>query len=257
MGRVEVPTRQHGPEAYVPAEPDEEDWPPPGREAVIEQARRARSEEAGLAVDDATLERVADAVMDPAYPARGSFFTAEECAELEGSAGLNERIAAIETYLRRHPDIHGGLWVGWRDGRRTVYVGIAGDAEPHRAALSELGGDRIALEAAPRTLGELDALRDRIDADRPALRVAGFEVAGLGVDPQRGVVDVQVIGGRDAAAAEQELAARYGEAAAVEWLGPSSFREVPHPFGSWTSEGRLVRVFFGLDHTASAAAPLA
>jgi hypothetical protein len=59
---------------------------------------------------------------------------------------------------------------------------------------------------------------------------------------------VQLAGGRDAAAAERHFRARYGEAVAIEWVGPSRLREEPHPFGSWTSEGRLLRVFFGLDH---------
>jgi hypothetical protein len=62
------------------------------------------------------------------------------------------------------------------------------------------------------------------------------------------VVKVQLIGGADEAPATVLLGARYGDAVAVDWLGSQPHREVPHPFGSWMSEGRRIRVFFGLDH---------
>ena len=34
---------------------------------------------------------------------------------------------------------------------------------------------------------------------------------------------------------------------AVTWLGPSRRREVAQPFGSWTSDGCRLRVFYGLE----------
>jgi hypothetical protein len=68
------------------------------------------------------------------------------------------------------------------------------------------------------------------------------------------VVKVQLIGAADEAPATVLLGARYGDAVAVDWLGSQPHREVPHPFGSWMSEGRQIRVFFGLDHTVSSAA---
>jgi hypothetical protein len=275
MGLVEVPSRVHGPEAFVPPEPDadgEDDWPPASREAAIEQARQVRLEEGGLPIDDATLERVADAVMDPEYPVPGAYYTAEELADderveeagsvpwgvvynvAEGPAdeerldeGHHGPFEAVDEYLRGHPEINGGTRLGWRDGQRTLFVGLVGDAEAHKAPLLQCGDERVAFEQVPRTVRELETLADRIIDDRTVLQAAGFDLMEIGRDPQRGVVHVALVGGRDAAVAMGYFAGRYGDAVAVEWLGPSQYREVPHPFGSWASEGRLIRVFFGLD----------
>jgi hypothetical protein len=153
----------------------------------------------------------------------------------------------VDEYLRRHPEIDGVTRLGWRDGRRMLFVGLVGDAEAHETPLLEIGAGRVALERVPRTVRELEALADRIVDDRTVLRAAGFELMEIGSDPQRGVVHVELVGGRNAASARDHLARRYGDAVAVEWLGPSEYCEVAHPFGSWTSEGRLIRVFFGLD----------
>lgn len=276
MRSVETPSREHEPEAYVPPEPDaagEDDWPPASRELAIEYARQGRLEEGGLPIDDATLERVADAVMDPEYPVPGGYYTAEELAdderveearsvpwgvvvdgaqELTVKERVNQRdddpFRAVGDYLRGHPEINGGTRLGWRDGRRTLFVGLVGDAEAHKAPLLEIGGGRVVFERVPRTVTELEAVRERLRAERKLLEAEGFRPLVVSTDHERGVVDVDLVGGSDAAAAESYFAARYGDAVAVRWLGPSRHREVPHPFGSWTSEGRLLRVFFGLDH---------
>jgi hypothetical protein len=158
------------------------------------------------------------------------------------------RGSAVDAYLRRHPEIDGGTRAGWRDGRRTVIVGLVGDAEAHKAPLLAIGGGRVAFESVPRTVCELKELAGRVADDRTTLQEAGYDLLGIHTDPQRGVVPVSVVGGGDAAAAHAHFAERYGDAVDVEWLGPSRRREVPHPFGSWTCEGLLIRVFFGLDH---------
>jgi hypothetical protein len=277
MRCVEVPSHQEWPEAYVPPALNadgEDDWPPASRKVAIEEARQMRLEE-GLPIDDATLERAADAAMDPEYPVPGAYFTAEELADDErmeegGSVpwtgvvydvadaeeladepreapARDDLLGMVDEYLRGHPEIDGGTRLGWRDGRRTLFIGLVGDAEAHKARLLEIGGERVAFEHVPRTVRELRALANRIVDDRTVLEEAGFDLISVGSDPQRGVVDVRLVGGRDAAPARDYLARRYGDAVAVEWLGPSRDREVPHPFGSWTSEGRLLRVFFGLD----------
>jgi hypothetical protein len=276
MNCVEAPSPQHEPRAYVPRDPDadrEDDWPPASRELAIEYARQGRLEEGGLPIDDATLERVADAVMDPDYPVPGAYYTAEELADderiEEGSSvpwgvvyAMAEELAddervdegddgpfgAVDEYLRGHPEIDGGTRLGWRDGRRTLFVGLVGDAEAHEAPLLEIGGGRVAFERVPRTVTELEAVRERLRAEWKLLEAAGFQPLVISTDRERGVVEIDLVGGPDAAAAEDYFAGRYGDVVAVRWLGPSRHREVPHPFGSWTSEGRLVRVFFGLDH---------
>lgn len=276
MRSVETPCREHGPEAYVPPDPDaagEDDWPPASRELAIEYARQGRLEEGGLPIDDATLERAADAMMDPEYPVPGAYYTAEELADDErmeegrsvpwgvlcdGAKGLanDERVderdddplRAVDKYLRRHPEINGGTRLGWRDGRRTLFVGLVGDADAHKAPLLQIGGGRVAFERVPRTVTELEAVRERLRAEWTQLEAAGFRPLVITTDRERGVVDMELVGGSDAAAAENYFAEQYGDTVAVRWLGPSRHREAPHPFGSWTSEGRLIRVFFGLDH---------
>jgi hypothetical protein len=80
------------------------------------------------------------------------------------------------------------------------------------------------------------------------LAAAGLEFWSISPHPERGVVHVLVAGGRDERAAAGFFAARYGPAVEVWWWGPTWLREVPHPFASWTSEGRRIRVFFGIDH---------
>jgi hypothetical protein len=243
-----MPSGVSEPEAYVPpdAEPGRAfEWPPASRAIAIERARRARLEEGGLPVDDATLERVADMVMDPGYRLPGLYYTAEEADDEVG----DDVRAAVRAYLNRYPGIDGGVRLGWRDGRRTLFVGIVGDPGTHRTALARIGGGRVCVEPRrPRTVTELQAIAERIAADRQELRAAGFQVPLLWPDPDRGVVTVQLIGGSDKAAASESFARRYGDAVAVEWLGPHPLREVAQPFGSWVSEDRRIRVFFGLDH---------
>jgi hypothetical protein len=156
----------------------------------------------------------------------------------------------VAEYLDARPAINGGVEFGWRDGRQALFVGIVGDLEPHRAPLTHMGGDRIVLETRPRTVGELDAIAERLAADVPELAAAGLEIEPRGIwpPPGRGVVRVSVVGGADEPAVAKLFAARYGAALDVVWLGPSRLREVPRAFGSWTGEGRRVRVFFGIDH---------
>jgi hypothetical protein len=64
-------------------------WPPPTRAIAKARACEARTRERGLAVDDATLERVTDVIMDPAYEDVGLYYTAEERDD-ELPIGLSE-----------------------------------------------------------------------------------------------------------------------------------------------------------------------
>src|SRR4051812_7411845 len=145
----------------------------------------------------------------PAWP------PAKPCAD----EVADDRREAVDAYLRRHPEIDGGLRVGWRDGRRTLYVALVGEAAAHEDRLRELAGERIAFEHVPRTVTELEAVTDRLVADVPELGAAGFELLGLVPDHRRGAVEAEVVGGPDAAAAEQYFAGRYGDAVRVRWLG--------------------------------------
>lgn len=242
---MDAPSPQEEPEAYVPAAAGADVWwPPASRAAAIEQARRARLDEGGLPVDGPTLERVADAVLDPSYELPGLFYTPEEAAD----EVPDEVLAAVDDYFRRHPGIAGGQRIGWRDGRATLFVGIVGDSSAHADAVAKLSAGRATVESRIRTEGELEALATRIVDDEAELQQAGFEPLVISADPSEGVVEVEMVGGADEAAAREFVASRYGPAVRIEWLGPSVLREAPHPFGSWTSESLQIRVFFGLDH---------
>jgi hypothetical protein len=100
MQGMDTPRGVREPEAYLPPAPDadrERYWPPSTRALAIEWARRARLQERGLAVDDAMLERVADAVVDAAYvPAA---FRAENREDVLPPSLRN----AVQDYLIRHP----------------------------------------------------------------------------------------------------------------------------------------------------------
>jgi hypothetical protein len=234
--------------AFLPPPPevfDDGSWPPRTRAIAMARAREGRMHERGLMVDDATLERVADVIMDPEYDEAGIYYTADERDD-ELPIGLPE---VVQEYLDARPAIDGGVELGWRDGRQVIFIGLVGDLEPHRAALTRMGGDRVVLEPRPRTVGELDAIAERIRADVPELAAAGLEIdpRSIWTRPERGVVQVLVTGGSDRRAATVPFAARYGSAVDVGWRGPSRLREVPRAFGSWTSEGRRIRVFFGID----------
>ena len=79
---VETSSDVPEPGAYIPRDPGpdvERYWLPSTRAVAIKSARWARLPNySGLAVDHATLERVADAVVDPANPPPWSPYTAEE-----------------------------------------------------------------------------------------------------------------------------------------------------------------------------------
>jgi hypothetical protein len=247
--RVETSSDVPDPGAYLPPVPGpevERYWLPSTRAIAIEWARWARIPSyTGLAVDRATLERVADAVMDPANPPPWAPYTAEERKD-----ELPDHLwDAVHGYLIDHPDVDGTVDVRWRDGKRTFVVGIVGDPEPHRAPLARVAGSRVVVDRRPdrrRTQAELQAVAQRIDADDPQLAAAGLSVLMDWV-PGLDEIEVQVTGGSDERFVADLLAARYGDAVSVVWLGPHRYVEPLRTFGSWTSAGRWVRVFFLLD----------
>ena len=176
---------------------------------------------------------------------RRSPYTAEERTD-ELPSGVWE---AVHGYLIDHPEVEGYVDVRWRDERRTFVVGIIGDPEPHRAPLARVAGGRVIVErrsAAPRlTDTEVEALVVRIEADRRQLAQAGLSVENLPGSSYG--FDVHVVGGPDEHTVAELITARYGDAVSVVWLGPHRYVEPLRTFGSWTSAGRWVRVFFSLD----------
>jgi hypothetical protein len=70
---------------------------------------------------------------------------------------------------------------------------------------------------------------------------------GVGEDSPLDRVEAHVAGGRDERAAAEAFAGRYGDAVSVRWLGPRRVVEGLRPFGSWTTCGWWLRVFYALD----------
>jgi hypothetical protein len=233
------------PEAYVPADAVREPSPvrePSTRAEVVAAAREQRLDE-GLAVDEATLEQVVDAVLAPDYPAPGLYFTLEELRDRVPEATRDR----VHTYLDEHPDVDGGIRSGWRDGRRVLVVGIAGSPDDVERAAAALADDRVVVERRGRSVLELEALSERLDEDRDELGRLGLRPVVWGPVPEAGVVEAEVIGGPDPATVQRRFAERYGSDVRVVWLGPSRHREVACSFGSYAAEGTSLRVFLGID----------
>jgi len=215
----------------------------PDRAAVIAAARARRLEQPGLAVDEETLERVADCVMDPNYRLPGLYFTPEEVAD-EVSQEIRDR---ADEYLARRPGVSGGTRMGWREGRRVMFVRVVADVDAHREALAASCGDQIVVEPATRSEQELEALNERVWADTELLRALGIDLVSFGPEPNAGAVEVEIVA-TDAAQAEQTLLERYGPALHVTACHGSWWAETPRAFGSWSTEGRTLVVFYALDH---------
>jgi hypothetical protein len=220
----------------------------PDRAQVIAAARAQRLEEPGLAIDDDTLERVADTVMNPDYLLPGLYYTAEEA----GDDVPEEVRGRVYEYVERDPDMNGGLRLGWRDGRRVLFVGVVGDLALHERALGELGGDRVVVEAAPRSERALLALQDRICDDREALRALGIGMPGIWPNPSAGVVEVSIVAA-DQDQARRTLSERYGPDVRVADCLASWTTETTRAFGSWSTEGHVLVVFYPLDRNGEQA----
>jgi len=129
-----------------------------------------------------------------------------------------------------------------------MFVAFTHDLVEHARHLAEIAGDWVQVEQRPFAIAELQATEARLLEDSDVLSDLGFQWIQMGGVPSAGRIEVEVIGPAGAEAAARLFAERYGPIVQTEWLGPGRTREVPHPFGSWMSEGDLLRVYFGLDH---------
>jgi hypothetical protein len=68
---------------------------------------------------------------------------------------------------------------------------------------------------------------DLLDWPPDVFAPAGFDLLSIARDPQRGVVRVDLVSDRGAEEARGYFIERYGDAVAVEWAGPTRYREVP------------------------------
>lgn len=231
--------------AYVPlgdeVEPEDElDFQ--DRESVIAFALQQRLAEGGLPVDRATLEQVADTVMDPGYRLPGLFYTAAEADD----EVPDEVVDAVREYLAGQPGLSGGTRMGWSDGRRTLFVRVVRDLDRHRSALADIAPGQVVVEPAAHSEEELGEIEDRISDDMDELRDAGIEFFEWGSDPNEGVVSLGVIAA-DKDAALKTLHDRYGPLVVIESWAPAWYEVCPRAFGSWSTEGNDLEVFYAID----------
>jgi hypothetical protein len=236
-------------EAYCPGgvEPWRDelgDDEPVDRAGVIAAARVQRLQDPGLPVDDATLERVADAVTDPDYRLPGLYLTNEEARDEVPEQIMDE----VDDYLERHPGLSGGVRMGWLQGRHVVYVRVVRDFEEHRERLTSLDA-RVVVEQGVTSEADLYALTDRLfNEDREELRALGIDIAEAGPVPEEdGVVGIEIVAA-NREDAQRALTRRYGQLVRVEHCSPSWRAEMTRKFGSWSAEHDLLEVYYAIDH---------
>jgi hypothetical protein len=118
---------------------------------------------------------------------------------------------AVERYLDRRPGLSAGLSIEdeWPEGP-YLQVRVTRDVATHAPALRRRYRHRLKVVAVQFPSAELQAVRDRISADWEALEAEGFDIQGLGVDPEANRVDVAMITARTDH--QQVFAERYGPA---------------------------------------------
>jgi len=146
---------------------------------------------------------------------------------------------------RRPPSIHRRF-----KGSRTGDVAGVSGVEHHRLVLAALS-DRVVVEAALHGEAELEGIVECIERDRDDLLAAGIDLTSWGANPNDGIVEVDIVAA-DADRAQRTLTSRYGPLVrVVEWW-PAWRAEKPRAFGSWSAEGRMLEVFYGVGHNGEA-----
>lgn len=123
------------------------------------------------------------------------------------SAHLSADAEAVAQYARRHfPRVFAGAAVD-EGARQIIIYRLASHPAFDEAVTDKFPTVRLAFRAAPRTERELQNLTRRVLSDVDYWHRRGIEIAGVGPDPSRGVVEVMT---PDAARARPEFRAKYG-----------------------------------------------
>jgi hypothetical protein len=117
----------------------------------------------------------------------------------------------VERYLDRRPGLSGGISIedDWPAGP-YLQVRVTRDPAVHQSALRRLYRHRLRAVAVEHPDPALQALRDRISADRDALEAEGFDIRGLGIDQDANRVVVHMVSSRSDH--QQVFQERYGPA---------------------------------------------
>jgi hypothetical protein len=167
-------------------------------------------------------------------------------ARIDWEQRLVDKVPLVKRYVAREAkDVFGGISLE-RDRRPSPYlmVRFTRDRERHEAALKRLFPypDRLRTVQVAHTLAELEALQERISADREALRAEGFEMTALSAELDGNVVGVDVITRREDAQAF--FAARYGDAVRVDVIAREPYKLVSTKAEGYTVSrtGRTLRL---------------
>ena len=116
---------------------------------------------------------------------------------------------AVERYLARRPGLKAGISIEDDWPRRPyLQVLVTRNPERHQPALRDRYRFRLRVVEVLHPVAELQALEERIDADRDALEAEGFDIRLVYYDVERGDVLVQMVSARTDHEAYFE--ARYG-----------------------------------------------
>jgi hypothetical protein len=178
---------------------------------VISAAIEFRSK-LGIRADEAFVRELAD---DPAAVGRGERsgfgvpLTEAELIVLRGRVeDLREIATAGHAYGLRHPEAFAGDYTD-QANHRYVFL-VTNGVEEHRAGLlAELPfGSPVVVQLADSSLGELDALFERVRRDEAYFGSIGVRYIGLSVLEKDNVVEVTV--GADDPSAESQILEHFG-----------------------------------------------
>jgi hypothetical protein len=108
-------------------------------------------------------------------------------------ANADRVIPIVQRYAAEHPAAFGGLWIDQEHGG-IVTVVFTDDAELHgRELAGRLAGvGLVAIRSARNSESELRALQDRIGADAAWFKTIPAQLQGVGVDPTRNAVEIDI-----------------------------------------------------------------
>lgn len=123
------------------------------------------------------------------------------------SGDVQDQAIAVNSKAQTFADYVGGNLRA--DGVLDLY--LTNPSEVELQQIRAAGDVRVSVIAVPRSLAELNSIRDRITADMPALTARGIHITFWGPDPLDDKVDISVW--KLTTAGANELYARYGTTA--------------------------------------------
>lgn len=150
----------------------------------------------------------------------GAPVTPTEEDYLRAGQAVQREVGIIEDYGRQNPSSYAGRYTDYNNGT-TVHVAFTANADAHMAELRRRFPypDKLRSFPAIRTLAELEALQDRIWADRAQLARDGIPVPHTSVSIPDNVVELGTF--QPTPAMQQTVTPRYGPGVRVVQRAPA------------------------------------